>query len=210
MKEEFTSFCKKLGIVRHRTCAGRPQQNGMAERMNRTLLEKARCMLFHAKLSKGFWTEAVKMAAFLANRSPNTALGLKTTEEVWSRSPVDYSGIRICGCPAYAYVNDGKLEPRAKKCVFLGYTDGIKGFRLWDPSTSRIITSRDVTFNESVFLHVESSNKVASEKVENDDGKDTQREVVNDVLDDVEMMTPQAGGDVPSTSSSRKATTPRK
>ena len=54
VKEEFTTFCKKLGIVHHRTCVGRPQQNGVAERMNRTLLEKARCMFFHAKLSKGF------------------------------------------------------------------------------------------------------------------------------------------------------------
>ena len=128
---------------------------------------------FHAKLSKGFWTEAVKMATFLKNRSPNTALGLKTAEEVWSGSPVDYSGIRIFGCPASAYVNDGKLEPRCKKRVFLVYVDGIKGFRFWDPSTSRIITSRDVTLNESVFLHVESSKKAASERVENENGEET-------------------------------------
>ena len=88
-------------------------------------------------------------------------------------------------------MNDGKLEPRAKKCVFLGYTDGIKGFRLWDPSTSRIITSRDVTFNESVFLHVERSKKAASERVENENGEETQREVVDDVVDDdVDMETP--------------------
>ena len=54
VKEEFTNFCKKLGIVRHRTYAVRPQQNGVAERINKILLEKARCMLFHTKLSKGF------------------------------------------------------------------------------------------------------------------------------------------------------------
>ena len=130
-------------------------------------------MLFHAKLSKGFWIEAVKIAAFLAKRSPNTALGLKTAEEMWSGPPMDYSGIRISGSPACTYVNDGKMEPHAKKCVFLGYTDGIKGFRLWDPSTSRIITSRDVTLNESVFLHVESSKKAASERVENENGEET-------------------------------------
>ena len=59
-------------------------------------------MLFHAKLSKGFWTETVKMAAFLANRSPNIALGLKTAKKMWSGSPMDYSDIRIFGCPAYA------------------------------------------------------------------------------------------------------------
>ena len=130
---------------------------------------------------------------------------------MWSGSPVDYSGIRIFGCPAYAYVNDGKLEPHAKKCVFLGYTNGIKGFRLWDPSTSRIITSRDVILNESVFLHVKSSKKATSERVENENGEEIQGEVIDDVLDDdVDMQTPQEGGDVPSTSSSRKATTLRK
>ena len=57
---------------------------------------------------------------------------LKTTEEMWSNSSVDYSGVRIFGCPAYGYVNNGKLEPHAKKCVFLGYTDGIKEFKLWN------------------------------------------------------------------------------
>ena len=124
---------------------------------------------------------------------------------------MDYSGIRIFSCPVYAYVNNGKLEPRAKKCVFLGYTNGIKGFRLWDPSTSRIITSRDVTFNESVFLYLESSKKAASEMVENENEEETQGEVVDDVLDNyVDMETPQEGGDAPSISSYRKATTPRK
>ena len=93
------------------------------------------------------------MAAFLTNKSLNTALKLKTAEKMWSGSPMDYSNISIFGCPAYAYVNYGKLEPRAKKCVFLEYMNGVKGFRLWDPSTSRII-SWDVTFIESLFFHV--------------------------------------------------------
>ena len=52
----------------------------------------------------------------------------------------------------YSYANDGKLESRAKKCEFLGYTDGIKEFRSWDPSTSRIITDHDVTFNDLCFF----------------------------------------------------------
>lgn len=53
-------------------------------------------------------------------------------------------------------MNDGKLEPHVKKCLFLDYTNKIKGYRLWDPSASRIITSQDVTFNESIILHDES------------------------------------------------------
>ena len=87
-------------------------------------------MPLNAELSKGFWTEVVKTTAYLANRSPNLALGLKMVEEAWSGSLVDYFKIVIFGLPGYAYVNDGKLEPCPKKCVFLVYTDGIKRFRI--------------------------------------------------------------------------------
>lgn len=76
-------------------------------------------MLFQAGLSKVFWSDSVKMAAHLANLSSRTALRLKTTEEMWSGLPADLSGMRVFGSPVYAYVNDGKLEPRAKQCIFL-------------------------------------------------------------------------------------------
>ena len=63
--------------MRHRTCVGRPQQNGVAERMNKTLLEKARSMIAQAMLSKRFWAEAVSMACYLVNRSPYNALNFQ-------------------------------------------------------------------------------------------------------------------------------------
>ncbi|KAI4344898.1 hypothetical protein L6164_012080 [Bauhinia variegata] len=68
------------------------------------------------------------------------------------RTPSDYSGLWIFGCPTYAHVNDGKLELRAIKCIFLGYVVGVKGYRLWcteKDRTPRFIISRDVTFDES-------------------------------------------------------------
>lgn len=71
-----------------------------------------------------FWAEAINTACYLVNRSPSTAIELKTPEEVWSGSPANYSNLRIFGCPAYAHVNEGKLKARAKKCVFLGYGQG--------------------------------------------------------------------------------------
>ncbi|KAK3020186.1 hypothetical protein RJ639_047130 [Escallonia herrerae] len=66
-------------------------------------------------------------------------------------------GKQIFGCPAYAHVNDGKLEPRVKKCIFLGYANGVKGYRLWcpDSKSSRFLISRDVTFDESSMLSKE-------------------------------------------------------
>ena len=150
----FNEFCKNEGIVRHRTVRNTPQQNGVAERMNRTILEKTRCILSNAGLPRKFWAEAVNTACYLINRSPSTAIECKTPVEVWSGAPADYTNLRIFGCPAYAHVNDGKLEPRARKCIFLGYADGVKGYRLWclDGKSPRCIISRDVTFDESAML----------------------------------------------------------
>ncbi|KAH9650990.1 hypothetical protein KPL70_026576 [Citrus sinensis] len=76
--------------------------------------------------------------------------GARTPYELWSGKPADYSHLRIFGCSAYAHVKQGKLEPRAFKCVFLGYPAGVKGYKLWctDMKPPRAIISRDVVFNE--------------------------------------------------------------
>lgn len=150
--DEFNSFCKKEGILRHLTVPGTPQQNGVAERMNRTIMEKVRCMLSNSQLSKSFWAEAAATACFLINRSPSTAIGKKTPEELWSGTPADYSILRVFGCPAYAHVDNGKLEPRSLKCVFLGYKPGVKGYRLWCPEAHKTIVSRNVIFDENSML----------------------------------------------------------
>ena len=111
-------------------------------------------MILHSGVRKDLWTEAINTASYLVNRSPSTAIGCKTPYEMWSGSPADYSKLRIFGCPAYAHVRDGKLEPRAKKCIFLGYASGVKGYRLWctNKNSPGLIISRDVTFNESASL----------------------------------------------------------
>ncbi|PAM64485.1 hypothetical protein CEJ63_19730, partial [Acinetobacter baumannii] len=73
--KSFREVCQDAGIVRHFTVRHTPQQNGVAERMNRTLLEKVRCMLSNAGLGKEFWAEAVTYACHLINRLPSTAIG---------------------------------------------------------------------------------------------------------------------------------------
>ena len=108
-----------------------PQQNGLAERMNRTILERVRCMLLGAGMPKNFWGEAANTAVYLINRCPSSALKFKTPMEVWSGKPADYSNLRVFGSVAYAHTNQGKLEARAVKCIFLGYPEGTKGYKLW-------------------------------------------------------------------------------
>jgi hypothetical protein len=68
----------------------------------------------------------------LINRSPSIPLAKKTPIEVWSGTPADYSQLRFFGCTAYAHVDNGKLEPRAVKCIFLGYCSGVKAYNLWN------------------------------------------------------------------------------
>ncbi|KAL6333048.1 hypothetical protein AAG906_022717 [Vitis piasezkii] len=147
-------FSRKVWV--HRTVRHTPQQNGVAERMNQTLVQRARCMRIDAGLSKNFWAEAVNTAAYLVNRSPSTAIDFKTPQEVWSGKPSNYSGLKIFGCPAYAHVSDGKLEPRAMKCIFLGYAIGVKGYRLWKEFGDLAGTSKtDLGANQKVEFEVD-------------------------------------------------------
>ncbi|KAL5806266.1 hypothetical protein ACOSQ4_028999 [Xanthoceras sorbifolium] len=133
--------------------------------MNRTLLERARCMLSNAGLSKDFWAEAISTACFLVNRSPYTTIEFKTPEEVWSGKPADYSNLKIFGCPAYMHVSKGKLEPRAKKYIFLSYASEVKGYRLWclDSKSPKFVISRNVSFNESALLTQKKESPVSSD-----------------------------------------------
>jgi transposase InsO family protein len=92
---EFNDYCSDEGIVRHHTIPYTPQQNGVAERMNRTIISKARCMLSNVGMSRHFWAEAASTACYLINRLPSIPLDKKTPIEVWSDTPADYSQLRV-------------------------------------------------------------------------------------------------------------------
>ncbi|CAH9067875.1 unnamed protein product [Cuscuta epithymum] len=151
--KEMDKLCVDCGIKRHKTVPYTPQQNGIAERMNRSLLDKVRSMLATSGLSKKFWGEAVTTAAYLVNRSPSVPLGGKCPETVFTGKPLDLSNLRVFGCAAYAHQQGDKLDPRSKKCVFLGYPEGVKGYRLWDRNQVgfKVVLSRNVVFNETDF-----------------------------------------------------------
>ena len=153
LSKDFEKFCAKRGIKRHRTIPLNPQQNGVAERANRTILERVRCMLFSSGLEKKFWGEAAATAVKLLNNCPSSAINGDTLDFRWYDRYGDYSTIRVFGCQAYAHIKQSKLDARALRCVFLGYQPGVKGYRLWcvEPGNHKIIISRDVIFSESVM-----------------------------------------------------------
>jgi hypothetical protein len=150
-ENEFEELCKKCGIARKKTTPYTPQQNGVAERMNRTLMEKARCMLSGVGIGQEFWVEVVGTACYLVNRSPSSTLGDKTPQEVWTGKEPSLTHLKVFGCDAYVHVpkeNRSKLDKKAEKCIFIGYKDGLKGYKLWNPETKKVMYSRDVVFRE--------------------------------------------------------------
>ena len=126
-----------------------PQQDRVAERMNRTLTEWIRAMLMTAGLPNSFWAEAAKTAYYIVNWSSSTTIGLKTAMEMWTGKPADYSYLHAFGCPVYNAQERTKLDPKSRRCIFLGYADGVKRYRLWDPTAHKIVISRDVILVEN-------------------------------------------------------------
>ena len=124
-----------------------PEQNGTAERMNRTLVESVRSMLADSKLSHRFWAEALSTAVFLWNRSPTKTLREVTPVEALTGSKPDLSFVFLDVLLMLMFPRM-RLDSKARKCVFLGYGTETKGYRLYDPSRARIIHNRDVIFNE--------------------------------------------------------------
>jgi len=122
--------------------------------MNQTLLERAWCILSNIGLTRTFWAEAVNTTCYLINRGPHTSINMKTLYELWSGKSAHYSNLRVFGCIVYYHVNEGKLEPGAKKGVFVGYGDGVKGYRIWSPYEKRVILSRNVLFDENSMINL--------------------------------------------------------
>ena len=148
---EFQSILKKEGIKHELTVPKTPEQNGVSERMNRTLIEMVRSMMSDARLPQRFWAETLSTAVYLRNRSPTKAVVGLTPFEAWTGEKPKFENLRRFGCAAYAHIAKDerrKLDSKAKKCIFLGYGADTKGYRLYDSERRRAFHSRDVIFNE--------------------------------------------------------------
>jgi hypothetical protein len=184
---DFLKFCEEHGIKRHFTVRKTPQQNGVAERLNRTITETARCLRLNVELPKIFWAEAMDMACYIINRSPRVALDEKVAEEVCTGQEVDYSFMRIFGCPGYVHISGedrSKLDPKSKKCIFLGFKKGVKGYKLWDPVAQKVVISGDVVFDEKSLTKAFKEEKSQAAKSSNNIGRST----VQVELDEVESQ----------------------
>ncbi|CAL2237111.1 unnamed protein product [Prunus armeniaca] len=120
--------------------------------MDRTLMERERCMRIYTGLLESFWAESINHTAYLVYRSPSRNLEFKCAEEVWYNKSIDYINLKVFGCSAYALSDErSKLKPKSLECIFVGFQSGVKGYKLWDPVNQKKILNRDVVFNEKTM-----------------------------------------------------------
>ena len=119
-QRSFVDFCVDKGIKWEFTAPYTPTQNGVVEHMNRTIQGRLMSMLSQSHLPQSFWAEALMIAVYLINRTPNASLQFKVPEELWLGHPVSYQRLRTFGCEAYAHVPKelrAKLDPKSRKCI---------------------------------------------------------------------------------------------
>ncbi len=150
---EFIEYLKEHGIQRKYSCSYSPQQNGIAEKKNMHITEIARAMLNEKNLPNYIWAEVVAIAVYIMNRTPIATVHGMTPEEKFTGKKPDVSHLRMFSCIAYVHVPNekrSKLNPKAKKCIFIGYSLKQKGYRCFNHSIQKLQVSRDVVFNEMV------------------------------------------------------------
>lgn len=155
LSNEFAAYLSEKGIHHQLTAGYSPQQNGVAERYNRTICESARAMLVQAELPKRFWAEAMSTAVYVRNRVFTSALKCAVTPfQRWFNIKPNVSHLRVFGCVCYAHIPDQlrqKLDAKAQKLRFMGYSSQTKGYKLYDESTGKMVVRRDVSFREDSF-----------------------------------------------------------
>ncbi|KAJ9547348.1 hypothetical protein OSB04_019891 [Centaurea solstitialis] len=151
---EFDAFCEENGIKHERTSPFTPQQNGLAERKNRTLVEMVNCMLNQSGLPTNLWGEALLTACHIYNRITSRVIPTSPYELWKGRKPeIDY--MKVWGCVAYYRTPDpkrSKLGDRAMKSIFVGYAMNSVAYRFLDNESGVIVESRDADFFEDKFL----------------------------------------------------------
>lgn len=132
-----------------------PEQNGVSERKNRTILNQAGSMVHQVDLPARLWAEILSTANFLINASPTTSNYGITLEQGFTGKTPDLSKLRVFGCDAYVFIpkseRKDKLVTRAKRCALIGYDEASKAYRCFDPPSQRLIVTKDVSFDEASY-----------------------------------------------------------
>ena len=150
---EWELYMKEHGIIHQKSTPRTPEQNGVSERLNLTIMDRVCTILIESQLPLSLWAEAVEYAVYTKNRSPTAVLKGKTPYEAfWGEKP-DISNLRVFGSQCYVH-NDSptrrKLDVRAFPAIFIGYSTPSKAWRYYIPSKRKSGTSRNIIFDERV------------------------------------------------------------
>ncbi|KAI7958937.1 hypothetical protein MJO28_002728 [Puccinia striiformis f. sp. tritici] len=202
----FEDFCRSRGINHQFAPAYTPENNGVSERSNRAILDKARCLFAQANLSPRFWAEAVVTATDLCNLLPSRTRNFSIPYDTFFGRSVDISKLRPFGCLAYLLIPEAvrtkKLDARSEKCIFVGYANNFSTYRFVKIESKSLCTSRNVTFDETIFPSLsnesldessfffnpfETINDINEEEVDNFEPFPNQERVrpINDIIGDI-------------------------
>ena len=136
-----------------------PNKMGLQNEKKKHLLEVAHALMFTKNMPKMFWGNAILTVTFLINRMPTRVLSFETTlQRLQKTFPFYRVGsnmpLKVFGCTTFVHIhphNQSKLDPKARKCVFIGYSPTQKGYKCFDPSTKKVLVSHDVTLFENTL-----------------------------------------------------------
>lgn len=137
------------GIIHQTSCSHTPEQNGLAERKHRHLIETTITLLLQSYLPTSFWLEALTTAVYLVNRMPHSSLQFQVPYTILFHTPPDYMFLKPFECCCYPWLKpyvSNKLSPKSTPCIFLGYCPHTKGYKCYDPKANKVYVSRHVKF----------------------------------------------------------------
>ena len=151
MSKKFQDFLDECGISREHTVHNGPQQNGVAEQANRLFAERIVALLEESGLSRKYWAEYLAALIHVLNCCPTSAVEGKTSYEVWYKKKPSVGHLRVWGCLTYVHIQKdkwAKLGSHIEKCIFIGYPDGYKGWKFYNPVTNKVIICEHADLDE--------------------------------------------------------------
>lgn len=158
---KFDNYLKENGIQRRLSVKYTPEQNGVAERKNRTLVEKARCLLIEANLPLSFWAEAINTSNYLCNRLPSSSINGEIPLKRWSGRIPSVRHLHVFGSKTYVLNKrpnrKSKFTRKTIVGIFLGYSSISKAYRVWIPSMNKTDITRDIRVLNEMYIRKKSS-----------------------------------------------------
>ncbi|CAB1109566.1 unnamed protein product [Ectocarpus sp. CCAP 1310/34] len=182
VNSDFRDYCRTTGIIQRFSSPHTPQQNGISERDGRTIMNMARCIINETNLPKHLWGEIAATSVFLINRLPHKALKGDTPYFRMFGKQANLSFLRIIGSRAFVHIegHTTKLQAKAWEGVLVGYNDDSPTFRIYNRTTGRITSTRNVTFIEKPPAVLPIVEDVSGELAIDQEPGSTDMDIIND------------------------------